>query len=254
MDKPIDWFDREVRYRVKGDFWPATVLRTTESGDETVQAQLLDISQRGLKLSVPIELANDEVFRVRLANDELGVDVIESAQVCWARKQEETDSWTVGCKIQQQIDKNTLEDLVEHGLLDRRFSGRRPVTGDALAQWELSGESVPVQLLNLSAGGFCLASDQPTKIGSRLKLILSDDDGRSSGEILARARWQREFDNGYLIGCEMTLDDVLDLVGHFSSSPQVSFANPGRRRKLPLLASVALLSVVAVACIAWIIL
>jgi hypothetical protein len=242
-----DWVEREVRYRVTDDFsLPATVHRTGKSGDETIQADLLDMSRCGLKISVSTELAFQELVQVHVESDELGLNLTESARVRWIREEPATNSWTIGCDTEGEIHEDVLEDLVERGLLDRRDSSRRRVTGEALAQWELSENRVPVQLLNLSPGGFCLASDQPTKVGARLKLTLADDDGQSPYEILARAKWQHEFENGYLIGCDLALDDVFDLVGYFATSAQKSSANKGRGRKLSLLAGVAMLAVLAV--------
>jgi len=246
MDKNKDWVERGARYKVTDDFsMPATVHRTGKSGDETIQADLLDISRGGLKLSVSTILVFEELIQVHVESDELGLSLTESAHVRWIREDEKANSWTVGCDIQGEIDEEVLEDLVKCGLLDRRFSPRRRITGDALAQWELSENRVPVQLLNLSPGGFCLASDQPSKVGARLKLTLADDDGQSPYEILARAKWQHEFENGYLIGCDLALEDVFDLVGYFATTTRQSSANNGRWRKLSLLAGAAVLAVLA---------
>lgn len=239
-----NWVEREVRYRVSASVsLPATVHRTGEFGNETMQAELLDMSRSGLQLSVPTELAFEELVQVHVENDALGLNLTETAKVRWTRENAETKSWTVGCDILGEIQEDVLEDLIENGLLDRRYSRRRAVTGDALAQWELSEVKVPVQILNLSSDGFCLASDEPTKIGARLKLTLADDDGQAPYEILARAKWQHEFENGYLIGCDLTMDDVFDLVGYFAASTEKSSANEDRRRDLSLLAAVAALAV-----------
>ena len=136
-------------------------------------------------------------------------------------------------------------NLAKRRLLDRRNSARHSVTGEAQALWELSEDSVPVQLLNLSEDGFCLVSDRPTQVGLRLRLTLSGDDGDSLYEIRSRAKWQQGFENGYLIGCDLALHDVFDLVGYFASSEQNSSANKRQRRKLFLLAGVAMSAVVA---------
>ncbi len=49
MDKNKGWVQREVRYQVADHHsLSATVYRTSESGAETIQADLLDISRRGL--------------------------------------------------------------------------------------------------------------------------------------------------------------------------------------------------------------
>lgn len=252
MEKNRDWVQRNPRYRF-AERYSATICRTSESGPETIPADLLDMSRCGLKLSIPTQLEVHEVIQLHLVNDELGLNLIESAQIRWVREKAETGTWDVGCEIQRGIDENVLEELAERGLLDRRDSARHNVTAEGLAQWELSEDSVPVQLLNLSTEGFCLASDQATNVGSRLKLTLIDDDGQSQVEILARSRWQHEFENGYLIGCELAMDDVFDLVGYFADSPQPSVENDGRWLRLSLLSGAAILAIVATLSISWII-
>ncbi len=81
---------------------------------------------------------------MHVANDELRLNLTESALVRWIREDTETGLWQVGCQIQGEIDEDVLIDLAECGLLDRRDSVRHRVTGEALAQWELGDDIVPV--------------------------------------------------------------------------------------------------------------
>jgi len=213
------------------------------------------MSRGGLKLSVPVELAVHEVVQLQVASEVLQMDLAEPAQIRWIRKDPDSDGWHVGCQIQTAIDEEILEELAERGLLDRRNSARHSVNAEAMAQWELREDSVPVQLLNLSSEGFCLASDQPTNVGSRLKLTLSDENGQPSHEILARSKWQTEFENGYMIGCELSVEDIFDLVGYFADSPKHEpIATVTRPQFRPLLTGAAILAVVAALCISWIVL
>jgi hypothetical protein len=204
------------------------------------------MSRGGLKLAVPVELSMHEIVQLRVESEELQMDLSEPAQIRWVRKDPDSDGWHVGCQIQGSINEDVLEDLAAKGLLDRRNTARHGIKAEAVAQWELCEDRVPVQLLNLSSEGFCLASDEPTNVGSRLKLKLSDDTGESSHEILARSKWQHEFDNGYMIGCELAVEDIFDLVGYFAETPQekAPFTTGRRRYRRPLLAGAAILAVV----------
>jgi hypothetical protein len=213
------------------------------------------MSRGGLKLSVPVELAIHEVVQLRVENEELQMDLAEPAQIRWVRRAPDSDGWHVGCQIQTAIDEKVLEELAERGLLDRRNSARHSVNAEAMAQWELCEDSVPVQLLNLSSEGFCLASDQPTNVGSRLKLTLSDENGEFCQEILARSKWQTEFENGYMIGCELAVEDIFDLVGYFTEKPKETIVTSSSRRrgKRHLLAGTAIVAVVAAVFLIWIV-
>ena len=246
------WIERDVRYQFTNTY-AATISRSGESGTESIDVCLLDMSRGGLKLSVPVELAIHEIVQLHIASEELQMNMEESAQIRWIRKDPDSDGWHVGCQIQTIIDEDVLEQLAERGLLDRRNSARQRVNCEALAQWELREDSVPVRLLNLSSEGFCLASDQPTNIGSRIKLTLCDENGASSHEILARSKWQIDFDNGYMIGCELAVEDIFDLVGYFADSPskEPTAVVSRRWRKKPLLTGVAILAVVAAVCLSW---
>ncbi len=242
--------ERAVRYQLTNPY-AATFYWNTESGGDTYAANLLDISRGGLKLSVPIELKIDDVIQLRLANEESQLDLRESARVCWIQKDPDSDGWHVGCQIQGAIDEDVLRELATRGLLDRRNKARHCAKVEALAQWELRKDRVPVQILNLSSEGFCLAADEPTDVGSRVKLTFCDDNGESSHEILARSTWQKEFENGYMIGCELAVEDIFDLVGYFVDTSRDRSNSRSRSFGRLLLAGAAILTVATAIFLVW---
>lgn len=167
---------------------------STSAGAATHSADLLDISRGGAKLAVgqyvPVGVTLTICFH--------DLQVAATATVCWSRKEAE-DRWWMACEFHPALPDNVLEKLLGAGSLERRKHAREPIAVDAVAKWQ-GGESSPIVIRDLSAGGLCLSSDRGGQRGQRLLLRLTPAEDAQAA-VLTEVQWQIKFNDGYLIGC-----------------------------------------------------
>ena len=178
--------------------------RWLDSGEETVPGELLDLSQGGAKIFVSSCLQFSEAIGMdmTIADDEIKIQV--TGEVCWIRPVGE-QQWLVGCSFTPKISEQVIGQLAEAGLLERRCHTRRHVQLEGTARWELERDPFPVVIRDYSAGGFCMSSIRPGRVGQGVLIDLNTL-GDSQRELTAKVRWQMESGGEYLIGCMMNDD------------------------------------------------
>lgn len=167
---------------------------------EDTPATISDISRSGVKLSIKGCLLIGEDLSLTLDVFDSNPPFSFPAKVCWTQPVDDT-TWRVGCSFDPPLSDATLSSLASGGHLQRRQDYREPLSLDAKVRWEATSQSIPVQMVDVSAGGFCFRSDQNGKDSPRLVLQLDSD---ADAPLLLRAKvlWKRNTDDGCLYGCE----------------------------------------------------
>jgi hypothetical protein len=192
---------RQLRYVLQEDHFVTVTLESdrVRLDNSIYRGRLIDLSENGAKLELPKPVAVDDSLRIKLAIDDLGVELYVMADVCWSEPVAE-DTWQLGCKLQPAIPKKLFDCLADRGSLDRRSVPRLDETVELNGFWELEMQSVPVFLQNYSRGGFRVLTQHPGKPGQRLHLSL----GKNGKHIVvANVRWRMNLDAGYLVGCRL---------------------------------------------------
>jgi hypothetical protein len=247
-------FRQEPRVRLNPQADVRVTLQPLSDPEKTVTGRLADLSVTGAKMMVDGPLTFNEQVTVRIEAPEAGLDVSLAGSVCWMRCAGADEGWTLGCAFDPELSPEMMEEFCAGGLFDRRTERREPARLKAKVRWELETHvKKEVELVNVSRCGFCLAADEPTEVGRRLRLFV---DRRSGGplEIAARTQYQFASDGKYLIGCHVMPGESEAAIEQLAAIAQEgmdeSAEAPGRRptkgRLLFYLAAVALAAAAAV--------
>jgi hypothetical protein len=161
----------------------------------------MDLSHQGVKIQVPECLPFAEKVKLQFDVAELDLNFETEGEVCWSRPGEK-DTWFIGCTVAPKIADEVFWNLATNGYIDRRQSFRIVTSYKALASWELNDSKVPVEIVDYSAHGFCIAADKDTRVGKRVMLHLTRPDGKQVS-IAASVRWSRVVEQERLVGCEL---------------------------------------------------
>ena len=210
MSRKSNFFEkrREQRYEILNSE-SITVQIRREQPRETIEAELIDISHGGAKLSLPVCLRFAESVDLRIKVSELKFSVDLISEVCWVRP--ERDRWLIGLSLKTDIPEKSLERLARAKIIDRRGEPRHAVKSQAIVRWELESEACPVEVRNYSAGGFCIASIRPSHAGASVLLEIDVETDDSTRVIYGRVCWQIEQDGMCILGCEITNGDGTEL-------------------------------------------
>jgi hypothetical protein len=218
---PYEHLRRTPRFKAS-DSKEMTVILERAPGCEPrqVRGTILDLSLGGAKLSVPAEVSLQEKVNVRWTVDDVDPNFTVGATVCWARTAGR-NSWRLGCSFEKQLPQSFISELAVHGYIDRRQSGREPVTVAVTLQWEMTQQTVPVRVQDLSVGGLCILSDEFAPTDSRCRLIFGTSEGETE-TVAARVEWQRKTATGYILGCAYLDENAHQIVektigGHFAA-------------------------------------
>ena len=194
-------FDRAPRYRLSRD-GDINVVIEYEGEDilQTVPAALLDISTGGAKLQTDTAIPMRNIVMLQLQVTEIKRTLTVAGEVCWASPISE-GKWRLGCSFRPRMPQDTLDELAQGNILERREHQRQLVTLRTMARFELSQEESPVWVLNISPGGFCLLAQRDGKPGERVCMLFEPENGPPIN-VRAKAQWQVETDEGYVVGCE----------------------------------------------------
>src|SRR5262245_37179336 len=120
MSKSITVNRSDERYELVGNQFVSVTLEGDDHRAEpiTVDAQLLNLSSSGAKLSVPLDLPKDKLLQIKLMLEEFELTMYVSGTVCWSAKDGEQSS-LVGCKLNPNIPKSVLQHIAQSGRLDR---------------------------------------------------------------------------------------------------------------------------------------
>ena len=176
-----------------------TIRRAADVSADKVDAELASLSQGGVKLSVSTHLAVQEAVVLSFEIPELDLQVSRSARVSWIDPVS-PENWRIGCSFEQLLPGEVIDELAIHGYLQRRKDPRRSISLEGRVRWQMAYKSVPIWIMNYSAGGVCIFSPQTGKVGESLVIELDDGTG-APALVFARAQWQKEVQGGYFIGC-----------------------------------------------------
>lgn len=168
-----------------------------ESTDRGIEAKIVDISTNGFKLECAkaFEFEEKLVVEIRRQNE---TTIRVAADVRWVQPKADSRTWFAGCLISDSFPPDYIDEIARLGILDRRNSDRQTVQQEAIGRWELSGEDIPVRIVDVSAKGIGLVVDQPVEIGKRIRIRLEQ-----THSITARALWAKKSPEGFHVGCEV---------------------------------------------------
>jgi len=189
---------REPRYLVIDHSSVDVTIHASDYVDAEIDVQLLDISNGGAKLRTSDQVPEGQKLSLKLKSDEITGSVKVDATVCWSQLARGGE-WILGCTFKPEIPRLVLDQLAKTGAFDRREDERVKVSIHSDAAWELTPELESVCIINLSSHGFCVASKQPGKPGSRV--MLKFEEGRT---VTGRCRWQVASEAGFTLGCEFS--------------------------------------------------
>jgi hypothetical protein len=164
--------------------------------ERVFQARLLNLSQQGVKLSVPQQLPLSETLRLRFTVQEFAMEFHVLARVCWSR-QDAGGRWQAGCALNPGIPPALLKRMAAGGRLDRRGAARYDDSLELQVRRELDGGDEVAVLRNYSEGGFCIFVSQPAKPGELMHVRLDEP---QLLVIVAQTQWQLKVSDGYLLG------------------------------------------------------
>ena len=179
-----------------------TITRTEEGDDQALQAHLVDISQHGTKLRVPVNLRFEEALQLNI--EVLGTD-LEYQGVASVRhiRAIDDESWLVGCAIAPALADETFSYLATAAGKERRRFRRLPIAAEATIRRQTEADGIAASLHNLSSGGFCFSSKVFYETGELVQLAIDDIEGEPR-LIEARICWQIESPEGYIAGCQFS--------------------------------------------------
>ena len=178
---------------------PAAVTIVDGGEERVAHGQALEISLRGAKLKLEEPLSEHRSIQIELRPNDIDTTISATGCTCWARPTDD-DAWWLGVSFEKAIDEATIGKLARYGYVDRRKDRRETIDFGLLARCELSDEPITIKLRDLSVGGLGLWSPRELKPESRLLVGLGERnlDGRP---IVARVKWVRKSDAGFLVGC-----------------------------------------------------
>jgi c-di-GMP-binding flagellar brake protein YcgR len=244
------WPPREARFPVvEGKTIRVKIERRGDASAKEFDAELIDISHGGVKLSAASCPAIREAVLLRLVLPEIDLDLQVDARVCWSRPGP-GELWYLGCALQPSLPDRVLTDLAINGFLQRRRDPRRQVDLGAQMRCEGVPEAVDVRIVDFSSGGLRIRSPQEAEMGQRLLLQLEDGPD-ATDSFLAKAAWQLRREDGYELGCTFVNKEGPELfhgVLHDDDDATGGTArDPRRRSRGRLLALVLLLAVLLLA-------
>ena len=194
-------FRREDRYTTGN----SRDIQISVSWDDTeslqpLQAELIDISANGARLSVASHLKSKQAVTILVESAAMDVDVRVAARVCWVR-QTKRDGCIFGCKFDEELPNGILPRLAATGHIDQRQDARRLASVRGYLRQELvDDDKLAISVNNFSPSGLRFFSPKPVELKQRLMMNLETADG-DFVEVVARSIWQMRTPAGYLVGC-----------------------------------------------------
>lgn len=201
-----NYVPRAPRFEVSdGSDVVVSVTRTGADEDANIAAELVDISQHGAKLRVPINMQFEESLQLEI--DVLGTDLNYHgvASVRHIRSLND-ENWIVGCAIAPPLSDETFSYLATAAGKERRRFRRLPIAAEATIRRQAQSEGCEATLHNLSSGGFCCSSPMYYEVGELVQLTIVDTDGEPR-TIEARICWQVDGPDGSIVGCQFSSQD-----------------------------------------------
>ncbi len=203
------------------------IKRTGEGNSEPLPAELLDVSQHGAKLRVPVNLRFEEALQLEIDVLDSEIEYRGIASVRHIRAVDD-EHWVVGCAIAPPLSDETFSFLATTAGKERRRFRRMNIAAEALVRRQAQAEGVSAALHNLSSGGFCFSSADHYEVGERVQLSLVDNEDNSR-VVEARICWQVDSPDGSIAGCQFTSNEsYADLCACLTEQPVVASRNRGQ--------------------------
>ncbi|MEM8945014.1 MAG: PilZ domain-containing protein [Planctomycetota bacterium] len=179
-----------------------TILRTEEGDTEPVSATLIDVSQHGTKLRVPVNLRFEEALQLQITVPDAEIEYRGIASVRYIRAVDE-EHWVVGCAVAPPLSDETFSFLATTAGQERRRFRRLNIAAEATVRRQGQTDGTAASLHNLSSGGFCFSSTDHYESGERVQLTINGNDG-DQRMIEARICWQVDSADGSIAGCQFS--------------------------------------------------
>ena len=201
-----------------------TVTRSVEGEDRTLPAELVDISQHGVKMRVPVNLRFEEAVQLQIDVAGTELEYHGVASVRHIRSVDE-EHWLVGCAIAPPMSDETFSYLATTAGKERRRFRRLPISAEATVRRQAQTEGTAATIHNLSSGGICFSSDAIYEVGERVQLFVDDPDGKQR-VVEARICWQIDGADGSIAGCKFsTSNSYAELCACLTEQPALISAS-----------------------------
>lgn len=210
---------RAPRFKVADTSGLKVTIRRTEEGDQPLlDAELLDVSQHGTKIRVPVNLRFEEALQIQIQVPGKELEYHGIASVRHIRAIDE-EHWIVGCAIAPPLTDETFSFLATTAGKERRRFRRLNIAAEATVRRQGQTEGIPAALHNLSSGGFCFSTTDHYEVEEHVQLTLEDNDGKTR-VIEARICWQVDSPDGSIAGCQfMSSESYADLCACLTEQP-----------------------------------
>ncbi|MBI3836982.1 MAG: PilZ domain-containing protein [Planctomycetia bacterium] len=178
----------------------ATVLPREPERPDSYAAELREISPTGAKLLVTALPELEYECRISLASPSLDCALVALAEVHWIWPNLAGD-WLLGCGINPPLSDASFKNLLDSGLLERRFARREPIRIPVQVQLQPGEPRVPATVHDLSDGGVCLTM-RWTPPATRDVCIFASVSA-SEVRIPLKLRWSTHVGLEYFVGCEV---------------------------------------------------
>lgn len=198
-----DFVPRAPRFKVADSSEAVvTITRAEENDQQSLVAELVDVSQHGVKLRVPVNLVFEEALQLEI--DVLGTE-LEYQGVASVRHIRALDDehWLVGCAIAPPMSDEAFSYLATTAGKERRRYRRLPIDAEATVRRQAQTEGTIATLHNLSSGGICFSSDVQYEVDERVQLTIEGTDGEPR-VIEVRICWQVDNPDGSIAGCQFS--------------------------------------------------
>jgi len=162
-------------------------------------ADLIDFSNKGMKLSMPFQVYFEEEFLVRL--EFAHIDYVFETEAVIKHIRMDSDRWVAGCSISPTIPHLLVDYIAETIGKERRAHPRSAVSGQGFIKREGDAQARAAEILDLSEGGFKAKIGVRPLLSERVKFLVYDK-SRNLKQITARIRWVKQIDDEeiYLVG------------------------------------------------------
>lgn len=203
INADINYVPRAPRFTVSDSGEMAvTITRTEESDQRPIRVELLDVSQHGAKLRVPVNLRFEEALQLKIEVVHSDLSYLGVASVRHIRNLDE-EQWVVGCAIAPAFSDDSFSYLATAAGKERRRFRRLPISAEATVRRQAQTEGSEAMLHNLSSGGFCFSSDEHYEVGEMVQIAVDDTKGKQR-VVDARICWQIDSDDGSIAGCKFS--------------------------------------------------
>lgn len=203
LEQENGFVPRAPRFKVaETSAMTVSIKRTEESNQEPLAAELIDVSQHGAKIRVPVNLRFEEALQLNIDVADSEIEYHGIASVRHIRATED-EHWVVGCAVAPPLSDETFSFLATTAGKERRRFRRLNIAAEATVRRQAQSDGVAASLHNLSSGGFCFSSSDQYEVGEPVQLTLEGNDG-DPRLIEARICWQIESPDGCIAGCQFT--------------------------------------------------